>query len=88
MTPIHELISRIRWDPEFSAATFEIAYYDRILDQVVRVPFRSLHFPEDSHFSFELVDEQGAVHNIPLHRVREVYRDGERIWSRPSAPAP
>jgi len=29
MIPIHELLARIRWDPEFGAARFEIAYFDR-----------------------------------------------------------
>lgn len=83
MIPIQELLSRIRWDPDFSTGTFQIAYYDRVLDGLVRVPFQSVHFPVDTHYSFELVDDQGAVHTIPLHRIREVYRNGERIWSRP-----
>jgi uncharacterized protein (UPF0248 family) len=33
-------------------------------------------------FSFEVVDEEGVAHSIPLHRVREVYRNGELIWHR------
>lgn len=29
MTPIHELLSRIRWDKEFGRGRFEIGYFDR-----------------------------------------------------------
>jgi len=62
--PIQDLLHRMRWDPQFRTAAFEIGYYDRVLDQVVRVRFEAL--PED----------------LPLHRIREVWRDGSLIWSR------
>lgn len=65
MIPVHELLSRIRWDAEFAAADFVIGYYDRCSDTVLRVPFARLGFPPDDHFRFTLVDEEGAVHNIP-----------------------
>ena len=29
MTPIHELLNRIRWDPEFGRGRFEIGFFDR-----------------------------------------------------------
>jgi uncharacterized protein (UPF0248 family) len=82
MIPIHELLSRIRWDRQFAEGEFVIGYYDRHSGGILRVPFSSLSFPRDDHFRFALVDEEGAVHNIPYHRVREVYRNGERIWYR------
>jgi uncharacterized protein (UPF0248 family) len=33
-------------------------------------------------FTFHVFDEDGVGHCIPLHRVREVYKDGELIWKR------
>ena len=30
-----------------------------------------------------VVDPEGQVHRIPFHRVREVYRNSQRIWRRP-----
>ena len=36
MTPIHELLNRIRWDEEFGRGRFELGYYDRHEDAVVR----------------------------------------------------
>jgi uncharacterized protein (UPF0248 family) len=82
MIPIHELLSRIRWDASFARADFVIGYYDRLSDAIRRVPFTALSFPPDDHFRFLLVDEEGALHHIPYHRVREVYRNGTLIWHR------
>lgn len=82
MIPIQELLSRIRWDPEFGAAEFSLAYYDRVEDRLLRVAFRELIFPPDDHFGFALLDEEGVEHSIPYHRVREVWRNGELIWQR------
>jgi uncharacterized protein (UPF0248 family) len=82
MIPVHELLSRIRWDEAFGKADFVIGYHDRVSGKVEYVPFTQLAFPADDHFRFVLVDEEGAVHNIPYHRVREVLRNGERIWYR------
>lgn len=36
MTPIHELLNRIRWDKEFGQGRFEVGYHDRHADQLSR----------------------------------------------------
>jgi uncharacterized protein (UPF0248 family) len=82
MRPIHELFSRIRWDEEFGAAEFLVGYYDRVQDKIVRVPFRALQFTPGDHFSFQVFDEEGECHTVPLHRVRELRRNGIIIWRR------
>lgn len=82
MIPIQELLSRIRWDREFGQAHFVIGYYDRMDDRIIKVDFRELSFPADDRFDVELVDDEGIVHTIPLHRVKDIYRNGELIWHR------
>ena len=82
MIPIHELLSRIRWDRQFGEGDFVIGYYDRVEDAVVRVPMRKLFFQPDNHFAFDLIDQDGALHSVPLHRIREVYKNGKLIWHR------
>jgi uncharacterized protein (UPF0248 family) len=82
MIPIHELLSRIRWDEEFGNARFVIGYYDRVEDEIIVVPLKEIFFDPEDHFDFELVDEEGATHIIPLHRIKDVYRNGELIWHR------
>jgi len=82
MIPIQDLLNRIRWDPEFGRGRFELSYYDRVEKALVRVPFERLTFPPGDHFFLEAVDADGEVHTVPLHRVREVSRDGVVIWRR------
>jgi uncharacterized protein (UPF0248 family) len=80
--PIHELLARIRWDPEFGRGRFEVAYLDHQRKALVRLPFERLRPPEHTGFGFEAVEDDGSVQSVPYHRVREVWRDGELIWRR------
>ena len=82
MIPIHELLSRIRWDASFADAEFALGYYDRVADEVIVVSLREVSFPPDERFAFEVTDRDGEIHSVPLHRVRDVYRNGELIWHR------
>ena len=83
MTPIHELLNRIRWDKEFGRGRFEIGYFDRVAGVIHRVALQQIHFPAERHRVFELVDDTGETRRIPFHRIREVWKDGELIWQRP-----
>lgn len=87
MTPIHELLARIRWDPEFGAAQFVIGYYDRVGHTLVKLPLERLRFEPGDSFAFEASAEDGTRHSVPCHRVRSVWRDGELIWHRHPPPA-
>lgn len=84
MIPIHRLLQRVRWDPEFGRAEFEIGYYDRVKRCIVRVPLGAVEFGAHDPSSFTAVEADGSVHDVPLHRIREVYRNGELIWQRPA----
>ncbi len=84
MIPIHELLARIRWDPEFGRGRFEIAYFDRSRKTLVRLPLDRIRISPD-RFGFETIEDDGSAHSVPYHRVREVWRDGELIWSRRKA---
>ncbi|MBP7828047.1 MAG: DUF504 domain-containing protein [Verrucomicrobia bacterium] len=87
MQPIHELLARIRHDPEFGKGEFEIGYLDRFDGTTHRVAFREISFPADQRRVFEVLDDSGQARRIPFHRVREVYRDGRLIWRRPNKAA-
>lgn len=86
MITIRELLSRIRWDPDFGRGEFTVGYFDRIEGGIIRVPFVRVRFAPDDRFSFRLTDEAGEPVSIPLHRVCEVYRNGELIWKRERMP--
>lgn len=82
MMPIQDLLHRIQWDAEFGHAEFMIGYLDRLARAVVRVPWRRVRFAPGEHFAFDVQEEDGSAHMVPLHRVREVWRDGQLIWRR------
>lgn len=82
MLPIHKLLSRIRWDPRFRIGRFVLGYYDRMARRIVLVPFETVRFPTDTPRCFDIWDEEGDLHRIPFHRMRQVYRNGRLIWHR------
>ncbi|MBU0961520.1 MAG: DUF504 domain-containing protein [Proteobacteria bacterium] len=82
MIPINELLSRIRWDKKFGYGDFEIGYYDRLLDKIIRVPFAYIVFDKDDRNTIQVLDKEGAIHGLPLHRIYQVFRDNVLIWDR------
>ena len=81
--PVHELLNRIRWDSEFARGNFELGYFDRVENRIIVVPLAEVGFPRDDAQGFRLADGEGRIHRVPYHRIREVYKDGRRIWHRP-----
>lgn len=80
MITIRELLNRIRWDREFGGE-FAIGYLDRIEQRIIVVELGEVRFQPDDH-SLVLNDTAGEPVSLPLHRVYEVYRNGELIWHR------
>jgi uncharacterized protein (UPF0248 family) len=82
MTPIQDLLHRIQWDPEFRGHEFEVGYLDRVAGGIVRVPFRDVRLEHGQLAATNALEADGSHAAIPLHRVREVWRDGRLIWAR------
>ena len=49
---------------------------------MIQVPFSRVQFTPGDHFSFQVTDADGYAHEVPFHRVKDVYKDGELIWHR------
>ena len=82
MTPIQALLHRIQWDREFGKAAFEVGYLDRVAGGTVRVSFHDVRVEHGQLVALNAFAEDGSPATIPLHRVREVWRDGRLIWRR------
>ncbi len=82
MMPLHELLSRIRWDPVFGRGEFVLGYLDKVRHELVYVPLQAVREEVEHASSFDVTDEEGAVHSVPYHRVKEVWKDGKLIWRR------
>jgi uncharacterized protein (UPF0248 family) len=70
-------------NPEFAKGEFQLGYSDRAENRIILVPLKDVTFPPKSMQTFQITDLEGQVHPIPFHRVREVYKDAQRIWHRP-----
>ena len=82
MQPLHELLHRIQWDPEFGKGRFTLEYRDRVAHEDRRIPFTAIRLDAETG-TFSVEDEDGLVVHIPLHRVHTVYKNGVVIWQRP-----
>ena len=82
MIPIHELLNRIRWDAAYAKSRFVIGYYDRVENKVIQLPFERIQLDHADHFGFQAIDADGFAHEVPFHRVKDVYKDGQLIWHR------
>lgn len=67
---------------------FEIGYLDRVAGLIVRVPLGALRLESGPPPSLACDDPDGRAVQIPLHRVRTVWRDGAVIWERETAGRP
>jgi len=85
---IDKLLKRIQWDKEFGRGRFTIGYYDRVKNGIVRVSFEEMILAPGLAGIFQVMDAEGTIHSVPLHRIREVYRNSELIWHRPGPAAP
>ena len=82
MMPIQDLINQIRWDESFARGYFVVGYYDRVNDEIVHVPLQEIQFSSGNHYFFRFIDVEGHTREVPFHRIREVYKNGELIWHR------
>ena len=83
MIPIQQLLRRIQFDAEFGHGEFELGIFDRAQQDIIRVSLRDVSFPAGTRGMFHFVDSEGRSHQVPFHRIRQVFKDGGRIWNRP-----
>jgi uncharacterized protein (UPF0248 family) len=81
LLPLRELLNRVRWDPEFGRGSFELAYRDRSAPDPVRVPLSRVEVEAGAGI-LTILEPDGSTRRVPLHRVRQVYRDGALLWAR------
>ncbi len=74
-----DILNKIKWDKSEEPEKTFVFYYDRILDKFVRVPFTSI---KDIGKNFITIEKEGEEAEIPVHRIREVRRNGNLIWKR------
>lgn len=75
LTPVKEVLRRIKWDDTLPSSSFTILYYDRVQDTLCEAPFDA---PNDSISG----KETSFVFALPEHRIEAVkYRD-RTVWDK------
>lgn len=75
MTPIRDLLNKIKWDKNEDPEAYKIVYIDRVLQQEVKIRFKDIKGIEGS---FMVVDEA----YIPLHTIAKVFKNDKLMWER------
>lgn len=78
MMYIGDMLNKIRWDKKLKPEEYIIVYFDRIAEKRFEVPFTAMG-REGNFFTVEI---DGRKTMIPLHRIRQVKRDGKVVWER------
>ena len=75
MIPIKDLINKIKWDKKENPEDYSIHYLDRITQKLKKIAFTDIN---EIQGNFMIIGES----NIPLHRIKQVRKKGQVIWSR------
>jgi len=79
MIYIRDLLNKIKWDPNEHPKDYTILYYDRIKKANKKLKF---DYIKEIDSIFILVEVDDKKINLPIHRIREVRKDGKLIWKR------
>ncbi len=74
-----EFLNRIRWDKRLDPEEFGIEYLDRVENRLIGIRFTDIKRIKGG---FMVVESQGQVTMIPLHRIRRITQNGKAVWQR------
>ncbi len=75
---IGDLLNRIKWDKNIKLEEYTIAYFDSVAGKNFEVPFKNII----KEGNFMTIGVGRNKISIPLHRIRQVKRNGKLIWDR------
>ena len=75
---IGDLLNKLRWEKNLKQEEYIIVYFDRIAEKTFEVPFTAIA----RHGNFFVMHLGRKETTIPLHRIRQVKRNGKVIWDR------
>jgi uncharacterized protein (UPF0248 family) len=76
MIYIGDLLNKIRWDEKVKPDEYTLVYFDRVAEKGFEVKFTAI----SREGNFFVVIRDGHKTMIPLHRIRQVKRQGKVIW--------
>jgi uncharacterized protein (UPF0248 family) len=74
-----DILNKIKWDKSENPKETFVFYFDRIKNQLLKIPFESI---KEIGKSFIMIEKDGEEVEIPIHRIKEIRRNSKLIWSR------
>jgi uncharacterized protein (UPF0248 family) len=78
MEYIGDLLNKIRWDKKVNPEEYTLLYFDRIDEKLYEVSFTAIA----RKGNFITILKDGKEYSVPLHRIRQVKRNGKLVWER------
>lgn len=78
MTYIGDLLNRIRWDKQLKPEEYTLLYFDRIAEKTFEISFTKI----GRIGNFIVIKRGDTKVHIPLHRIRQVKKNGKVVWER------
>ncbi len=78
MMYIGDLLNKIRWDKNVKPEEYSLVIFDRVAVKYFEAPFTAL----GRNGNFIVLKENGKEVMIPLHRIKQVKRQGKVVWER------
>ena len=78
MISINDLLNKIKWDEREHPEDYMLYYYDRVEDTLKEIPLTRVEIEE----GFMKTRINGKDVSIPLHRIKEVKKQGKLVWKR------
>lgn len=75
MLPIKDLLNKIKWNSKEKKEDYETVYWDRVSGKEIRIKYEEIKDFDNEFFRF-------GESEIPLHRIKKVYKKGKLIWER------
>jgi len=79
MQSAFETLSRIKWSITENPEDYSIFILDRIEKKLKEIRFESI---KSFGRAFMCVEQKGEIVEIPLHRIREIRKNGKLVWGR------
>ena len=79
MITIKDYINKIKWGPKEKKEDYRFYYIDRVNNELKEIRFLDI---KDIEGGFMIIHGRYEDVEIPLHRIREVKRNGIVVWRR------
>ena len=79
MQQIKDLLNQIRWDKRKKPEEYSVHYFDRVKKGLMEIKYNGIKRLEGT---FMVIEKNSEETSIPLHRVRQVRRNGKLVWER------